>query len=145
MDDSPNTPLALALIGGAALCFFMAARPWPQSGGKAVRPEAYAQSVISGNTMAPGPAATDDTQSIETGLGAILTIWALSKIAGLFTGFPTLFGNGESGGREQGAPAEENPAEEPTEEGPPVVENPGGAPPGGGGIEGELGELAEDL
>ena len=107
MDDSPNTPLALALVGGAALCFFLAARPWPQSGGKAVRPEAYAQTIISGQPMPPGPAPKDDTQGIELGLSAILSVWALSKIAGLFTGFPSLFGNpapgeGATGGEEGG-------------------------------------------
>ena len=125
MDDSPNTPLALALIGGAALCFFLAARPWPQSGGKAVRPEAYAQTIVSGKPMPPGPAPTDDTQGIELGLSAILSVWALSKIAGLFTGFPSLFGNPAPG---EGAPGGEEGGDE-----------------GGGGIIGDIEQGAKDI
>jgi hypothetical protein len=102
MDDSPNTPLALALIGGAALCVFMASRGWPQVDGKTVKPGAYAQSIVKGDPLSPGPV-TNETSDIQTGLSALLTIWVLSKLAGLFSGFPNFFGdNGANAGDEGG-------------------------------------------
>jgi hypothetical protein len=139
-DDSPNTPLALVLIAGAALCTFMALRSWPQSGSAAVRPEAYAQSIISGDPLPPGPAPTNNTQAIELGLGAILSVWALSKIAGLFSSFPSFFGDEGTGSEGTG---DEGTGEGGDEE-PPAVENPGGAPPGDD-VGGEIGEILGDL
>jgi hypothetical protein len=97
-----------------------------------VRPEAYGQSVISGQPLPAGPAPADDTGAIETGLKGLLLIWVLSKLGGLFSGFPTLFNTGpgeESGGGESG------------DEG-------GGGEDGGGiigDIEHDIGEGAKDI
>lgn len=87
-------PMAIGLAGVTAITAFMALRPWPVSNAKAVRPGAYAQSILEGRPFAQGPEPAADTSDIETGLAALLGIWVVSKLASMFSGFGGLLPGG---------------------------------------------------
>lgn len=84
MDDegTGNLPLAIALIGVAAVLGFLAFRPWPQStGGEAIKPGAYLVDVLHAEPPPAGPPtfSSSEVQLTEAGLGALLGLWAAGK------------------------------------------------------------------
>jgi hypothetical protein len=84
-DDTGDLPLAIALIGGALLTGFMAYRPWPVSGGKTVKPGAYAFQILEGQVPAAGPPAVSpaEVQATEYALDMVLGVWAVTKLSGV--------------------------------------------------------------
>ena len=85
MDDdtgSGNLPLAILLLGIGAIALFLMARPWPQSGGKPIKPGAYVVDVLRGQPPPAGPASLSpgEVHLTEAGLAAILGLWAASKV-----------------------------------------------------------------
>jgi hypothetical protein len=81
-DASGTLPLAVFLFALSALAAFMCLRQWPTSGGKPIEPGAYAVDILEGHPPAAGAAPASDTDAIEVGLAAILSLWAVSKAAG---------------------------------------------------------------
>jgi hypothetical protein len=74
-------PLIILLTGITVLCAFMAFRPWPQSStGKSYRVAPYVTELLGGKVPS-GPSPSNDTSQIETGVTALITIWAVSKAA----------------------------------------------------------------
>lgn len=104
-DGSAALPLAVLLFALSALAAFMTLRQWPQPGGKAITPGAYAVDVLEGKAPAPGAAPASDAPAIEVGLAAILALWGASKAAqglsglgGLLAGLGALLRGGAAAG-----------------------------------------------
>lgn len=106
-DAGAALPMAIGLGGITALTAYMALRPWPQVNKAAATPGAYAESILEGNPMPAGPKPGSDTSGIETGIFALIGIWAASKIASLLNPLGLLPGGGGGGG--EAPPAEEPP------------------------------------
>src|SRR5690349_20196529 len=83
-DETGNLPLAILLLGLAAIALFLMARPWPQTAGGPVKPGAYVVDVILGKPPPAGPASFSpgEVRLTEAGLAAILALWAAGKAAG---------------------------------------------------------------
>jgi hypothetical protein len=81
-DGDGNLPLAILLMGVAAVALFMMARPWPQTSAGPVKPGAYVVDVLEGKPPPAGPQAFSPTEVhlTEAGLGAILGVWAAGKV-----------------------------------------------------------------
>jgi hypothetical protein len=136
--DNANLPLALLLLGAAALCAFVALRPWPVTPeGTPIGPGSYVIEILQG---APPAASLSPKQSgqqakqvaaIENGLFALIIVWATKN----FINWLSALQGGFSGSDETA------PAEEPTQGEPPAEEPPGE----GTGVLGDLGDLGENL
>ena len=77
-------PLAILLLGVAAICGFIAFRPWPATPSSApVKPGSYVIEILQGHPPAASEPADRQGQisEIEKGLTAVLLIWAVSKVA----------------------------------------------------------------
>lgn len=80
--DTGSLPLAILLLGLAAVALFMMARPWPQTSAGAIKPGAYVVDVILGKPPPAGPASFSpgEVRLTEAGLAAILALWAAGKV-----------------------------------------------------------------
>ena len=87
-EESGNLPLAILLLGLAAVALFMMARPWPQTSAGAIKPGAYVVDVILGKPPPAGPESFSpgEVRLTEAGLAAILALWAAGKAAGAAQG-----------------------------------------------------------
>jgi hypothetical protein len=81
LDGNGNLPLAMLLLGGGCVALFMAARPWPQTSGGAIKPGAYLVDVLEGQPPPSGPEAFNpaEVHLTEAGLAALLSLWAAGK------------------------------------------------------------------
>lgn len=101
-------PLAIALLGVAALAGFLAFRPWPMPDGKPIEPGSYAISILQGKVPAASnpPDRQTDITTIQTGLLALLGVWTASKLASMLSnlGGPTggAGGSDEATGEDEG-------------------------------------------
>lgn len=94
MNDNISFPVAIALLGIAAMAGFMAFRPWPQPNSKPIEPGSYAVSILQGNIPAASKVdRSGDITTIQTGLMALLGIWTANKLAGMLSNL-----GGPSGG-----------------------------------------------
>ena len=91
-------PLAILLLGVAAVAAFLAARPWPQAAGAPIKPGAYVVDVLEGHPPPAGPATFSPTEVTltEAGLGTLLGLWAAGKIGQSVSGLAG--GIGAAGG-----------------------------------------------
>ena len=98
--DNSSLPLAILLLGVAAVTGFMAFRPWPAPGDTAVKPGAYFIEILQGKPPAAStpPDRATDINVIKGGLVTILTLWAIGKFSGALSGLGG--GAGSSGGDE---------------------------------------------
>ena|ERR1700722_18068376 len=109
MDDI-SFPLAIALLGVAVLAGFMAFRPWPQPNSKPIEPGSYAVSILQGNIPAASVVdRSSDITTIQTGLMALLGIWAANKLAGMLS---SLGGSGGAGASDEAQEGSESAGEE---------------------------------
>lgn len=94
MDDI-SFPMAIALLGIAAMAGFLAFRPWPMPGGKPIEPGSYVISILQGHPPAASnpPDRAGDITTIQTGLMALIGVWAASKLASMLSNL-----GGPSGG-----------------------------------------------
>jgi hypothetical protein len=92
--DQANLPLAILLLGAAAVCGFLAVRAWPQSSGAAIKPGAYVVDVLHGTPPPAGPPAfsSGEVALTETGLSTLVGIWAAGKAAGALKGLGSAAG-----------------------------------------------------
>ena len=79
--EGTGLPVAVALLGVTAGLVFIAARPWPQPGGKPIKTGAYLVSVVKGEPPAAGPHPRPPVGAVEAGLVTIAGLWAASKAA----------------------------------------------------------------
>lgn len=79
--ESGNLPLAILLLGLGAVALFLMARPWPQTAAGPVKPGAYVVDVLLGKPPPAGPESLSPTEVrlTESGLVAILSLWAAGK------------------------------------------------------------------
>ena len=77
-------PLAILLMGVAAVAGFVAFRPWPATASSTpVKPGSYVIEILQGHPPAAStpPDRQGQITQIENGLTAVLLIWAVSKMA----------------------------------------------------------------
>ena len=86
--EAGNLPLAILLLGLAAVALFLMARPWPQTSAGAIKPGAYVVDVILGKPPPAGPASFSpgEVRLTEAGLAAILALWAAGKAGSAMQG-----------------------------------------------------------
>lgn len=96
--ESGNLPLAILLLGLAAVALFMMARPWPQTSAGPIKPGAYVRDVILGKPPPAGPQTftAGEVHLTELGLGALLSVWAAGKAGAALGGIAA--GAGAGGG-----------------------------------------------
>jgi hypothetical protein len=82
-DRGSKLPLTLGLTGLAAMALFMSFRPWPQVGGAAIKPGAYAWHIAEGQVPPEGPPATspEEVDAIQAGLDLLIGAWLTAKVA----------------------------------------------------------------
>jgi hypothetical protein len=95
-DDAGNLPLAIALLGLAAVALFFMARPWPQTAAGPIKPGAYVVDVLLGKPPPAGPAtfSPGEVRLTEAGLTAILALWAAGKAGSALGGIAGAAGAG---------------------------------------------------
>jgi hypothetical protein len=84
MGNDSLLPLAILLLGVAAIAGFIAFRPWPATAGsKPIKAGSYVVEILQGHPPAAStpPDRAQQITEIENGLTAVLLIWAVTKVA----------------------------------------------------------------
>lgn len=88
MGNDNLLPLAILLLGVAAVAGFIAFRPWPATPESTpIKSGSYVIEILQGHPPAAStpPDRQQQISEIQNGLTAVLLIWAVSKVAGSVT------------------------------------------------------------